>query len=632
MKKLLPIISLILLWACSEDELPKANFDLDAVTIFDGTVGHEKVDLEWEAPENNEPNGYVIKSTSANLEIQLDADVRFYEATGLNNGQNYDFNVQAIYGNQQISGAAKLELSPVDELNFTTLPGSELILATWNTPERDDISGYSLSWSDQVITLAADTTIYEITNLINGNAYEVELIINYASGETSNPVKSVATPGDVQPFLLSEDSPMSSTEVIFTYNPAFLTQSIAESWSWDFGDGTSSNEQNPTHTFSAPGVYTVSVLITDDEGSTFTGTRDVNVWGEKWFFQTGSDIKPSSPAIGNDGTIYVGSYDSKIYALNPDGTLKWSYTTGARINTSPAISLNGNTVYCGSDDDKMYALDANSGNVIWSFTTGGNIAFSTPAIANDGTLFFGSDDDKVYALNPNGSLKWELTTGDNVRSSPSIGADGTLYVASDDDSLYALNPDNGSIIWTYTVGDIVQGAPAIDIDGTIIIGVDNGGDDGAIVAVNPDGTEKWSVNVLGRISVCAPAIVGDTIYVGTKEGNNMLSLNKNSGALNWSYVTDGAIVNSSPAVDVNGVIYFGSWDDGVYAINPDGTLKYRFPTGGNVWSSPVIGEDGIIYVGSYDGKLYAIEMFAEGLSTDVWPMFGKNVKHTSSNQ
>ena len=36
----------------------------------------------------------------------------------------------------------------------------------------------------------------------------------------------------------------------------------------------------------------------------------------------------SSPAIGSDGTIYVGSDDCKLYAINSNGTLKWSYTTG----------------------------------------------------------------------------------------------------------------------------------------------------------------------------------------------------------------------------------------------------------------------------------------------------------------
>jgi len=40
----------------------------------------------------------------------------------------------------------------------------------------------------------------------------------------------------------------------------------------------------------------------------------------KWAFATGSYIN-SSPTIGSDGTVYVGSYDGKLYAINGSGTL-----------------------------------------------------------------------------------------------------------------------------------------------------------------------------------------------------------------------------------------------------------------------------------------------------------------------
>ena len=56
----------------------------------------------------------------------------------------------------------------------------------------------------------------------------------------------------------------------------------------------------------------------------------------KWSYTTEGDVK-SSPAIDSDGTIYVGSDDGKLYAINPDGTLKWSYTSGGDIESSPAI-------------------------------------------------------------------------------------------------------------------------------------------------------------------------------------------------------------------------------------------------------------------------------------------------------
>jgi outer membrane protein assembly factor BamB len=86
-------------------------------------------------------------------------------------------------------------------------------------------------------------------------------------------------------------------------------------------------------------------------------------------------------------------------------------------------------------------------------------------------------------------------------------------------------------------------------------------------------------------------------------------------------------VFSSPAIGSDGTIYVGSCDNKLYAIKPDGTLKWSFPTGYWVFSSPAIGSDGTIYVGSYDGKLYAI--YGSGtLANTPWPKFHHDLKNT----
>jgi eukaryotic-like serine/threonine-protein kinase len=56
----------------------------------------------------------------------------------------------------------------------------------------------------------------------------------------------------------------------------------------------------------------------------------------------------------------------------------------------------GGTVYAGSDDGKVYALNAGDGTVTWDFTTGGAVQ-SGIAVAS-GTVYAGSADHKVYAL------------------------------------------------------------------------------------------------------------------------------------------------------------------------------------------------------------------------------------------
>ena len=60
----------------------------------------------------------------------------------------------------------------------------------------------------------------------------------------------------------------------------------------------------------------------------------------KWAYTTGDSVW-SSPAIGSSGTIYVGSYDGKLYAINPNGSFKWAYAAGDWVHSSPAIASDG---------------------------------------------------------------------------------------------------------------------------------------------------------------------------------------------------------------------------------------------------------------------------------------------------
>ena len=175
-----------------------------------------------------------------------------------------------------------------------------------------------------------------------------------------------------------------------------------------------------------------------------TGLSGVDTSGnpgaQKWKFATGSVVK-SSPALGTDGTIYVGSFDGNVYALNPEGGLKWKYAVGAFVWSSPAVGADG-TIYIGSEGlgdegGNFYALNPD-GSLKWEFALGpeDEVLSSSPAVGTDGTIYFLSSDGYVDALNPNGTMKWYLNewevpvpgpaTITGGFSSPAVGADGTI--------------------------------------------------------------------------------------------------------------------------------------------------------------------------------------------------------------
>lgn len=353
-------------------------------------------------------------------------------------------------------------------------------------------------------------------------------------------------------------------------------------------------------------------------------------------YDIGAQIKSQVPTIATDGTIYIGSEDNtNFHAINPDGSLKWKYNQLTdNVYSSASIGRDG-TIYVGSKDDNLHAINPIDGSRKWVFPLGGDAIYSSPAIANDGTIYISSDSDNFFAVNPDGTQKWVFTTaGFNIRSTPAIASDGTVYIASDDDKLYALNPDNGSIKanWPYDIGGDVEGGIALDSDGTIILGVDAGTPDGYVYAINPDATLKWQSANVGRV-LSSPVIANGNVYFGTKDTNSLYALNTSTGVAAWAApYKAGDIILSSPVVGDDGKIYFGSFDDKLYCLNSDGTLNFdlELSTGNNVWSSPVITTDGNLIIGSYDGKLYKVTIPSTGLASSNWPMFGKNLQHTSS--
>lgn len=137
--------------------------------------------------------------------------------------------------------------------------------------------------------------------------------------------------------------------------------------------------------------------------SRYLGPRTNHLkWKSKtgnWFYSNWSFS--SSPALGSNGNLHIGTYDGKLYS-------NFEYSTGYHLTKC--------ILYC-------------------PFIAEGSI-YSSPAIAPDLTVYFGCGDKKLYALNSSKRLKWTFTTnGDITYSSPNIGKDGTVYIGCLDKKL-----------------------------------------------------------------------------------------------------------------------------------------------------------------------------------------------------
>jgi len=378
-------------------------------------------------------------------------------------------------------------------------------------------------------------------------------------------------------------------------------------------------------------LFVVLVAFSILSGSLWADPGD-----QKWVFPADGTVGAviSSPSVGQDGTVYVGSKDRKLYAIWPNGTRRWEFATGGEVTSSPALGYHSGsiTIYVGSTNGKVYAIHSD-GTKKWEFTAGGSVS-SSPAVSHLGTVYAGSEDGKVYAIKSSDGTseggEWPFATGEAITSSPAIDIDGTIYIGSADYKVYAIK-STGKKKWEFMTGGVVSASPALYESGdTQIVYV--GSEDGKIYALSMvDGAKKWEFNV-GSPVLSSPAVDGAALYVGT-DNASLYALNLTTGSQIWVFQGANGPFHSSPTIGSDGILYAGSEDFRLYAIkSSNGEGSWVFPTGGTVSSSPTVGFGGVVVVGSQDGRLYAIESSSPRLANVAWPKFGHDVRHTGRDR
>jgi len=304
-------------------------------------------------------------------------------------------------------------------------------------------------------------------------------------------------------------------------------------------------------------------------------------------FRTGNSVF-STPVIGADETLYLGSADCWFYAYDPiAGRERWRFRTGEAIDCAACLGPDG-TVYVASCDASIYALDP-EGRQKWRLDVLKDRRFSFSTIywweANvvmgpNGLLYAGSDDFYLYCIDPaTGAERWALPTGLNIWTAPAFGPDGTLYVISFDMFCYAVDADTGRVKWKTNTGNLCASSPAVGPDGTIWFG----SFDGNVYGLDPaDGSPRWSYATGGPV-YATPAIAADgTLYIGSSDGL-MHAVSTSQRRALWTFFTGDAIRSSaSLGVDPEGrapyLVYFGGGNGLVYALDPEGRRRWSYDT------------------------------------------------------
>lgn len=204
---------------------------------------------------------------------------------------------------------------------------------------------------------------------------------------------------------------------------------------WDFEP---TKEFNLTPAVGADGtIYAASITTTTNRLLYAINPDGTQKWAVPYSLG-GVGYMASAISIGPDGTIYMSVKETStplngaLIAFNPaDGSVKWktTITDGNAERGGPAIGPDG-TIYLGNSGGFMRSYNPVTGAQINSFTASGAIQV-VPAIDNDGKIYFGTTTGNFYVLNSDLSPAYALLDlGDSIHSAAVIGADGTIYVAS----------------------------------------------------------------------------------------------------------------------------------------------------------------------------------------------------------
>jgi len=250
-----------------------------------------------------------------------------------------------------------------------------------------------------------------------------------------------------------------------------------------------------------------------------------------WAFEMGTARSDDlAPAVSDEGIVHIAA-GGCLFALWPNGTMRWRYDVDGKFLSNPAIGMDG-TIYIGCDDECLHAIGSN-GIQKWTFATNDSVR-SSPAVSLDGHITFMAKmgtEAQLLSLFPNGSVRWAITIPDGYISlSPCVRADGSVLVYDRAENLLCFH-SNGTLDWTYPIVHTEPGLRArvrpievaIGPDGTIYSGSLD-----YLYALTPEGALKWQLETNWRTH--SPVVSADgiifvvvysTIFAVDPQGNEI---------------------------------------------------------------------------------------------------------------
>ena len=238
-------------------------------------------------------------------------------------------------------------------------------LTVFFTDISSDSDGEVVSWNWSLGDGTTSTEQHPSHTYSDNGFYTVAMTVLDAEGASSSFSQSI----------LAGEMPNNPPAANFIYNASGLTATFIDqstdsdgtivSYDWDFGDGSSSSEQNPVHTYSGTGYYTAVLTVTDDDGDSSEKSKSVYVnessindppVADYSYTVSGLMVMFHDLSTDSDGNIIIWNWDFGDGGTSPYQNPTHTFNAGGTYTVTLTVKDNGLATNSMSQDITVYEI------------------------------------------------------------------------------------------------------------------------------------------------------------------------------------------------------------------------------------------------------------------------------------